>query len=114
LKTGLENLSIRAPLYIMKSNGGVASSKTVVKQPASTALSGPAAGVIGARQVGQVSGFGDIVSLDVGGTSSDVSLIQAGDIGFTTEGHIGKWPLATAMLDIHTVGAGGGSIASIT
>lgn len=114
LQQRLKTLGIEAPLYVMKSNGGVIGASTVVRQPAFTALSGPAAGVIGARYVGATGGFADLVSIDVGGTSADVCLIRDGEAETTLEGHIGDWPFATPMIDIHTVGAGGGSIASLT
>jgi N-methylhydantoinase A len=114
LREQLESRSISAPLYIMKSNGGVISAETASEQPAYTALSGPAAGVVGAGRVGRDSRFNDLVSIDVGGTSADVCLIRDTKATVTTEGQVGSWPLATPMIDIHTIGAGGGSIASVT
>jgi len=114
LQKGLEDRSIHAPLYIMKSNGGVIGAATVTRQPAFTALSGPAAGVIGAREVGKAAGVDRLISIDVGGTSADLCLIRDHGADNTTEGHVGAWPFATPMIDIHTVGAGGGSVASVT
>ncbi len=105
---------ITAPLSIMKSNGGVVGADVVRTQAIHTALSGPAAGVIGARLVGDAAGFGDVISVDVGGTSADVCLIQRGEATLTTEGRVGEWPVPVPMIDIHTIGAGGGSIARVT
>jgi N-methylhydantoinase A len=105
---------IRAPLSIMKSNGGVIGADVVRTQAIHTALSGPAAGVIGARRVGEAAGFDDLISVDVGGTSADVCLVRGGEAEVTTEGRVGAWPLHVPMIDIHTIGAGGGSIARVT
>jgi N-methylhydantoinase A len=104
---------IGAPLSIMKSNGGVVGADVVRAQAIHTALSGPAAGVIGARLIGESTGLGDVISVDVGGTSADVCLIQAGEAAITTEGRVGAWPVPVPMIDIHTIGAGGGSIARV-
>jgi N-methylhydantoinase A len=105
---------ITAPLSIMKSNGGVIGAEIVRTQAIHTALSGPAAGVIGARRVGEAAGFRDLISVDVGGTSADVCLVRGGEAEVTVEGRIGAWPLQVPMIDIHTIGAGGGSIARVT
>ena len=105
---------ITAPLSIMKSNGGVIGAEVVRTQAIHTALSGPAAGVIGARRVGEAAGFRDLISVDVGGTSADVCLVRGGEAEVTVEGRIGTWPLQVPMIDIHTIGAGGGSIARVT
>jgi N-methylhydantoinase A len=110
----LRERGIAAPLSIMKSNGGVVGAEAIRAQAIHTALSGPAAGVIGARLCGEASGFGDVISVDVGGTSADVCLIQGGEATITTEGRVGAWPLPVPMIDIHTIGAGGGSIARVT
>jgi len=105
---------IDAPLSIMKSNGGIIGADVVRTQAIHTALSGPAAGVIGVRRIGEAAGFGDLISVDVGGTSADVCLIRAGEAEVTNEGRVGAWPLHVPMIDIHTIGAGGGSIARVT
>jgi N-methylhydantoinase A len=86
----------------------------VRRAPVQTALSGPAAGVVGAQFVGAASGFGDLISVDIGGTSADICLIKSGEAGHTTTGRIGDWPLNLPMIDINTIGAGGGSIARVT
>jgi len=114
LRAGLHERLIRAPLYIMKSNGGVIGADTAISQAAFTALSGPAAGVVAVGEVGAATRLKDLISIDVGGTSADVCVVRHGMADVTTEGQVGTWPFAAPMIDIHTVGAGGGSIASVT
>ncbi len=114
LRVGLEDRGITGPFYIMKSNGGVFSPDQATKQSVEMALSGPAAGVRGAAYVGALAGINDIITIDMGGTSADVSLIQEGQPSITIEGEIGPHPLSIPIVDIHTIGAGGGSIASVT
>ena len=113
LEARLREHGITAPLSIMKSNGGVVGAEVVRAQAIHTALSGPAAGVIGARRIGEAAGFEDLISVDVGGTSADVCLIRGGEAEVTVEGRVGAWPLHVPMIDIHTIGAGGGSIARV-
>lgn len=110
----LEAEGTNAPLLIMKSNGGVVGAGEVERVPAHTALSGPAAGVVGARFVGTAAGYKDIIGIDIGGTSADICLIKDGSYELTNNGRVGDWPLSFPMLDINTVGTGGGSIASIS
>jgi len=100
----------RTLLRIMQSNGGSISSVTARREAARTLLSGPAAGVVGAAFVAEASGFQQAITIDIGGTSTDVALID-GKITETTSGKIGGYPSRMPMIDIHTVGAGGGSIA---
>jgi N-methylhydantoinase A/oxoprolinase/acetone carboxylase beta subunit len=97
-------------LAIMQSNGGSISAAAARASAVRTVLSGPAAGVVGARAVARDAGFRRIVSFDMGGTSTDVSLVDD-VIATTTDSTIGDFPLRLPVLDIHTVGAGGGSIA---
>ncbi|WP_439594385.1 hydantoinase/oxoprolinase family protein [Falsiroseomonas sp.] len=104
---------ISAPLLLMKSSGGVIRGEGAAKQPVQTALSGPAAGVVGARAVGLRAGHPRLITLDVGGTSADISLID-GEPRLTSEGRVGDWPLTLPLIDIHTIGAGGGSIARVS
>ncbi|HEX3721506.1 MAG TPA: hydantoinase/oxoprolinase family protein [Nitrolancea sp.] len=104
------SLPDEAPLRIMQSNGGSISAVTARREAARTLLSGPAAGVVGAAYVAEASGFQRAISFDMGGTSTDVALID-GAITETTDGNIGGYPTRLPMIDIHTVGAGGGSIA---
>jgi N-methylhydantoinase A len=113
LERRLTDQGIAAPLLLMQSNGGVAGAATIRRAPAVTALSGPAAGVVGAREVAAASGISDIITVDIGGTSADISLIKDGRIGLTQHGKVGEWPLPLPMVDMVTVGAGGGSIARV-
>lgn len=114
LQERLSAVHITAPLFIMKSNGGVVGAAEARRVPAHTALSGPAAGVVGARFIGASTGFKDVIGIDIGGTSADICLIKDGQYSLTSKGTIGAWPLAFPMLDINTVGTGGGSIASVS
>lgn len=113
LQPRLEALGIGAPVQLTQSNGGIISSAAAQAFPARTVLSGPAAGVTGALAVGQLAGYRNIITFDMGGTSTDVSLINDGRAQISTEAVIHGYPLKLPMLDIHTVGAGGGSIAHI-
>ncbi len=106
----LEDKLQKARLHIMQSNEGYISTKIAKSEPLRTALSGPAGGVIGAFELGKAIGIKKIISFDMGGTSSDVSLVN-GKIGRTNESVIGDFPIRLPIIDIHTVGAGGGSIA---
>jgi N-methylhydantoinase A/oxoprolinase/acetone carboxylase beta subunit len=108
--TNLEQRLKRAPLRIMQSNGGSISAAAARAQAVRTVLSGPAAGVVGAREVARAAGFDRIISFDMGGTSTDVSLIDNA-VTMTTDSVIGDFPVRLPIIDIHTVGAGGGSIA---
>jgi N-methylhydantoinase A len=99
------------PFYVMKSNGGVLSADEVVRQPITTVLSGPAAGALGAALIAQVAGFDRVLTSDGGGTSTDVCVVVDGEPTLTTEGSVGVYPSKIPMIDVVTVGAGGGSIA---
>jgi N-methylhydantoinase A len=99
------------PFYVMKSNGGVLSADEVTRQPISTVLSGPAAGALGAALVARAAGFDRVLTLDGGGTSTDVSVVLGGEPTLTTEGTVGAFPSKIPMIDVVTVGAGGGSVA---
>jgi N-methylhydantoinase A len=114
LEERLAARGIAAPLLLMKSSGGVTGAETIRREPVQTALSGPAAGALGAAFVGVAAGFKDVISIDIGGTSADICLIKGGEPGVTVEGRVGDWPLPLPMLDIHTIGAGGGSIAAVS
>ncbi|MFC7448049.1 hydantoinase/oxoprolinase family protein [Rhodococcus daqingensis] len=102
------------PFYVMKSNGGVLSAKEVVHQPITTVLSGPAAGALGAALVASAAGVDQVLTCDGGGTSTDVTVVVRGEPALTTEGHVGNYPSKIPMIDVVTVGAGGGSIAWMT
>src|SRR5438128_605467 len=79
---------------------------TIRRAPALTALSGPAAGVVGARDVAETCGIKDLIAVDIGGTSADICLVKDGRIALTQQGHVGEWPLPLPMVDMVTIGAG--------
>lgn len=114
LRQGMTERALTAPFYVMKSNGGVFSPEQAAKQSIEMALSGPAAGARGAAYVGTLAGVKDIITIDIGGTSADVCMIRDGAPTITKDGEIGPYPLSIPIVDIHTIGAGGGSIASVT
>ena len=107
----LEN-SLGSELRVMQSSGGSITARMAAEQPVRTVLSGPAGGVVGAFHTGVVAGYPDLITLDMGGTSTDVSLCP-GRIKETTSATLGGYPISVPMIEIHTVGAGGGSIARI-
>ena len=100
-------------LRVMQSDGGALSPGEAARRAISTALSGPAGGIVAAVKVGTEAGFPDLLTFDMGGTSTDVALIHGGQCAVVTNGNLGDFPLRAPMLDIHTVGAGGGSLARI-
>ena len=102
------------PFLVMQSSGGVASPEQVMRKPITTALSGPAAGAIGSAVIAEVAGFPDLVTLDAGGTSTDLCLIENAKPSVTNGGAVGRFPVRVPMIDIKTIGTGGGSIAWIT
>ena len=102
------------PFLVMQSSGGVASADQVVKKPITTALSGPAAGALGSAVVAEIAGFPEVVTLDAGGTSTDLCLIEGGRPHVTNGGAVGSFPVRLPMIDIRTIGTGGGSIAWIS
>jgi N-methylhydantoinase A len=102
------------PFLVMQSSGGVASAAEVVRKPITTALSGPAAGALGSAVISEMAGFPNIVTLDAGGTSTDLCLIEGGKPHITNGGAVGSFPVRIPMIDIETIGTGGGSIAWIT
>ncbi|QGN56569.1 hydantoinase/oxoprolinase family protein [Nostocoides sp. HKS02] len=114
IHTRLEDFAPGIPFYIMKSNGGVLSADEVVHQPITTVLSGPAAGALGAGLIAKRAGFSKVLTCDGGGTSTDVSVVLDGEPTLTTEGTVGAYPSKIPMIDVVTVGAGGGSIAWIS
>lgn len=109
---GLEKKVGPADLQIMQSNEGYISPEKARREPVRTALSGPAGGVVAAFRLAGSAGFPNVVSFDMGGTSTDVSLID-GSIRRSREGRIGEFPVRLPTIDIHSVGAGGGSIAYV-
>lgn len=107
----LREQNIRAPFYIMRSSGGLAQAQEISRLPIAAALSGPAAGVIAAVHFGTLSGDRDVITFDMGGTSADICLVEGGTPRMLTEGKVDIYDVKTPMIDLHTVGAGGGSIA---
>jgi len=100
----------KADVFVMQSNGGITAVRTAADQPVRTLLSGPAGGVIGAAEMARRSGFQRTISIDMGGTSTDVALVDR-ETKPSSQSEIAGLPVGVPMLDIHTVGAGGGSIA---
>jgi N-methylhydantoinase A len=100
----------RARIFVMQSSGGITALQTAAQQPVRTVLSGPAGGVVGAAAVAARSGFTRLITFDMGGTSTDVALVD-GRPGTTNEAEVAGLPVRVPVLDIHTVGAGGGSLA---
>lgn len=99
-------------VFVMQSSGGITALATAAAQPVRTVLSGPAGGAVGALEMGRAAGFENIVSFDMGGTSTDVALLE-GRLNLTSEAEVAGLPVRVPMLNIHTVGAGGGSLARI-
>ena len=110
VEKGLSASAVVAPLQIMQSRGGLMVSEIARRRPIRMFLSGPAAGVIGARLVGRAAGIEDLISVDIGGTSCDVALINKGNAIIRTEGNIAGFPVRVGMVDV-SIGSGGGSIA---
>jgi N-methylhydantoinase A len=100
-------------LRVMQSSGGSISATVAADEPARTILSGPAGGIVGSLRVAQETGFKNIITFDMGGTSTDVALCDKDGMRMTREAVIAGMPVAVPMMDIHTVGAGGGSIARV-
>jgi N-methylhydantoinase A len=114
LEKRMREMEITTPkLYIMQSNGGVSTFAGSAKKPVATVLSGPAGGVIASMGTCERVGINNIITFDMGGTSCDVALIHQGNPVITTQGKINLRPIALPMLDIHTVSAGGGTIARL-
>jgi N-methylhydantoinase A len=109
----LREVAPGAPLLIMKSNGGVMPAAAVARRPISTALSGPAAGALGASWLARQAGIERVITIDTGGTSTDVCLVEGAEPQLTREGRIGRFPVRVPMIDIVSVGTGGGSIAAV-
>jgi N-methylhydantoinase A len=111
MERDLAELGVAAPLQIMQSRGGVGSSVLARRRPVRLFLSGPAAGVVGALEIGRALGLGDLITLDIGGTSCDIALISGGAPLSRAESTIGGYAVRVPMVDVSSIGAGGGSIA---
>jgi N-methylhydantoinase A len=113
LDRSLSAAGLGTPLRLMGSNAGLMSASAARERPVYTLLSGPAAGVRGATYVAGLAGYDDLLTLDMGGTSCDVSLVRGGDPTVSTAVEVGDYPVGVPMVDVHTVGAGGGSVAHV-
>ena len=113
LEARVAELEIPVAPHITQSNGGVISCATAAAEPVRTVLSGPSTGVVGAIALGRLAEAPDIITFDMGGTSTDVALVLNGQAARTGQNIVHGHPLKTPMLDINTVGAGGGSIARV-
>ncbi len=115
LEGSMAESGIGSDLHVMGSNGGVATAAMVAEKPILTLLSGPAAGILGGYWSGELSGYRNLITFDVGGTSADIGLAVDGVFAEATarDTWIGGYPVLAPMMDIHTIGAGGGSIATV-
>lgn len=111
LQRDMAGIGMKTRLYITQSNGGIMSAATARDAPVRTLLSGPASGVVGAAYIARLAGVRDAVTIDIGGTSADVSLIRDGEPAHSTEARVGEFPVVMPSVDVFSVGAGGGSIA---
>ena len=113
LNQAVDEIGIKSNLHIMQSNGGTTTASEAIARPVHTILSGPAAGVVGGVSIASDTGEENSISVDMGGTSFDISLCYKGEIKRSQESEISRLPIKVPMIDIHTLGAGGGSIAWI-
>ncbi len=113
LKTSVREEGVPVAPYIMQSNGGVMSVEVATRRPANTLMSGPSAGVTGAIHIADLAAMRNIITFDMGGTSTDVCLVEDGVAQVSTEKEIAGYPVRTPMADVHSIGAGGGSVAWI-
>jgi N-methylhydantoinase A/oxoprolinase/acetone carboxylase beta subunit len=111
MESDLESKRVGSTLQIMQSRGGVASSSIARRRPVRLFLSGPAAGVIGGSMAGESAGCGDIITIDIGGTSADIALVSRGKPLIAAEGRLDGYAVRVPMVDVNAIGAGGGSIA---
>ncbi len=111
LEERLERLGVRSRLQIMQCRGGITDAGSVRERPVVTVKSGVAAGVIGGNFAGDLAGMGNLITLDIGGTSCDIALVRDNQPLIALEGKISKYPLRQPMVDVTSIGAGGGSIA---
>ena len=111
MESDLRTEGVNGPLLVMLSRGGKCSARIARQRPVRLFLSGPAAGVIGGAVIGRTTGVGDLITFDMGGTSCDVALVVGGKPMVSAEGEIAGYPVRVPLVDVHTIGAGGGSIA---
>ena len=115
LETALESQGVDGDLHVMMSSGGVASVQTAAQRPVTMLLSGPAAGILGGQWAGALAGRSRLITFDMGGTSADIGIVTEAGVSEASarDTWIGGYPLLVPMLDVHTIGAGGGSIAYV-
>ncbi|MBL8588168.1 MAG: hydantoinase/oxoprolinase family protein [Methylobacteriaceae bacterium] len=113
LAARLRDLGVTAVPHLTQSNGGVIGFDMAARLPVRTVLSGPSTGVVAAQAIGAMIGMRNLITFDMGGTSTDVALLRDGEASVASEATVHGYPIKAPMLDIHTVGAGGGSIAHI-
>ncbi len=109
----LKELGLKATPHLTQSNGGVIGFDMAARLPVRTVLSGPSTGVVAAQAIGAMTGIENLITFDMGGTSSDVALLRGGEARSASDAIVHGYPIKAPMLDIHTVGAGGGSLAAI-
>jgi len=115
LADGLRSTGFSGEVHIMQSNGGVAPARTVAELPVCTLMSGLAAGVLGGTWIGELTGRGNVITLDIGGTSADIGVVTAGRFSEASarDTYVAGYPILVPMIDLHTIGAGGGSLAYV-
>lgn len=113
LAARLKELGVAAQPHLTQSNGGVIGFDMAARLPVRTVLSGPSTGVVAAQAIGAMIGMPNLITFDMGGTSTDVALLRNGETSVASEATVHGYPIKAPMLDIHTVGAGGGSIAHV-
>jgi len=106
-------LGMSCRIFSTKSNGGVMTTQSAAERPVDTLLSGPASGVIGSAYLGNLIGDKRLVTIDIGGTSADMGVIDDGEVSYSTENTVGDFPVIMPAVDVSSIGAGGGSIAWI-
>jgi N-methylhydantoinase A/oxoprolinase/acetone carboxylase beta subunit len=111
LEDELAGAGIKVELQVMQSRGALTRADLAIERPVSMLLSGPASGVMGGRYAAAQSGIDSVITVDIGGTSCDVALVKEGKPLISREGRIGEYPLRVSMVDVNTIGAGGGSLA---
>src|SRR5699024_1783323 len=104
---------VPSDLYVMQSNGGVITYKSAIQTPVRTVLSGPSGGIVSGKFIVDTTPYKNLITIDMGGTSLDTALIDNGDIQYTTTSEVGGVPIKLPMIEMHTIGSGGGSIAWI-
>ncbi len=115
LESSLGRAGVRGDLHVMMSSGGLASVRSAAERPVTLLLSGPAAGILGGQWAGELTGRRRLITFDMGGTSADIGIVTELGVGEASarDTWVGGYPLLVPMLDVHTIGAGGGSIAFV-